>query len=313
MGASHWKRSTAGYARAPVRVHASAKKKCLLVERRPLTQRRRPCATSVNGLGRCVRVCGCASAGARCGVQLLEKLKIRPPDPNMVNEYLRHIAISFNVDYIGSASEELPVCADPGAVPAHGVRRILTPVGPVPLQRPGGGWAGRGQVDDAFGGGAASGAAGGGSSGSNLASRFTPLPEVALPQPGSGGPRPPPPSGGVGGPGGGDFATPNSYRPAVPSASGPQQHHVPTTGQPLPYPQGQAAHPQPPSDAVSDMFPSVPVGPPTSRPGGGGNGSSRGGGGGGGGGGGSDEADEAQVMDDLSRRLEALRGRVNNA
>ena len=43
--------------------------------------------------------------------QLLEKLKVRPPDPKLVHEYLRAIATSFNVEYIGGDSEELPVRA----------------------------------------------------------------------------------------------------------------------------------------------------------------------------------------------------------
>ena len=53
------------------------------------------------------------------GCQLLEKLKVRPPDPRLVNEYLRAIATSFNVVYTGGESEELPVrCAAVTWLPA---------------------------------------------------------------------------------------------------------------------------------------------------------------------------------------------------
>ena len=76
----------------------------------------------------------------------------------------------------------------------------------------------------------------------------------------------------------------------------------------MPYPPGQAAHPQgPPVDDFANMFPAAPTFVP--QPPGGGNG----GGGGHGHGGGDEDEDDGAAMDELSRRLESLKGRASRA
>jgi len=229
---------------------------------------------------------------------------VRPPDPHLTNEYLRHIAISFNVDYVGATSEEPPVrgyhinvprCERGTQMSRTCMRHSLA------------------QIDEILvGSGSASG-------------KFTALPEVAdiLPTPPTGNNRRPP---GGGGGGGGAVALP-PYAGSIPQqqvrssatsscekldtdltsripryvslgvrASQPAPY--PPPGQ-LPYPVGRAAHPHPPEPEVD--FPEVPIGAGPHRPAGPS-----------GGGGGGDLADDDLAMDELSRRFEALKSRAKN-
>jgi hypothetical protein len=193
----------------------------------------------------------------RGGAQLLNKLMVRPPDPKLVNMYLKEIADAFNVVYVGTSSEELPVRT-----------RARPPVVAVCGGATDGGH-GRSQASSVHPADAAP-------------AEFTPLPEVA----GAASSGYAPPRGGP--PPGGDLGA-----TALPYPAGAAAHPL----GPLPYPVGQAPHPQGPPQV--DYIPPPPthtVPPPAA-----------------GGGRRDDDDDDGDAMDELSRRLDALKGRAARA